>query len=167
MRWSLAARRPLSTRPPPIAWSHAFIPSASLLSFSTSARPLPLFPYARRCRRVRLNMTATPSRIWGASMTEFSTSTGWKRPRNCTDLQRSDRSRLHQLDGMVGGARRERHEGHRGIDASRGCHLRAIGDEQVGRVMRLAETIYHRRARIGPDSGAAHFVNGVSQPLFF
>jgi hypothetical protein len=60
---------------------------------------------------------------------------------------------------MVAGARRQRHIGQRRVLARRRTHLRAIGHEQIGRVVRLAPLVQHRCSGIETHACAAHLVD--------
>src|SRR3546814_1832436 len=63
------------------------------------------------------------------------------------------RSLLHRI---IRRARGQRHEAERRVDARDRCHLSAVGDEQIGGIVRLAPLVEHRLARIGSQIGRAH-----------
>ncbi|KAG5725587.1 hypothetical protein E4T56_gene16443, partial [Termitomyces sp. T112] len=59
----------------------------------------------------------------------------------------------------MGGPRGQRHIGERRVLARAGRHLRAIGDKQIGNVMRLAPLVEHAGLRVMAHARAAHFVD--------
>lgn len=60
---------------------------------------------------------------------------------------------------MICCPRRQRHVGKRRVLASAGRHNRAIGTEQIGRLMRLIKFVEYRRHRVLAHARRSHFMD--------
>src|ERR1700731_244266 len=83
----------------------------------------------------------------------------------CTDRVLSSMLKVAFLgfvEEIFGGAPGERHDRERGILVRIGDRWRAIGDEQILHVVRLAEAIEHGSFRVRAHARSAHLVNNLA-----